>query len=589
MSRGIILLAAALLLASSLRPGPVLAQGPPPHRDPRSETGQFDAVAMMGYFGAVMALLAEGDYDDGSHLLDQLAYARIPEDLQFIIQRYAALLGELGSELEAAGSTLDRAKILLDQGDRGAAHQQLESATRSLVQAKRGLEDLQLATDTVARRLGIFSNPSEVRLRKAYEQLQVLLVRLDRLQTQLTATQEELKAAAVAEPAAESVLPPDVDGPQPSGVNGSFGPVTVPPDQEPIPRYRSRLSFDAATRAYPGRLLSLRGTARVVDGPEPPTVFLRVLLEEDMIASFSSGPTFQQEVMVPADVLLGDHLLTLELPPQSVYQGASTSAAVEIVRARPRLELDSPTLNFLPRSIPISGEAASELGPVRNGVVGLGFRGKSSSLLTDDQGRFSGSLPMSLGDLFLGSQKLEVTLGPVEPWHQRVTQQSDLFIINVTNLSILGLVSIYLLVVAGILWRRHRQVRRYDPVGGPGTMPYGGDRTLAPGAPAGASAIPPYPGPDTPRGRIVGAYQQAARFLEDRSWRTQSLEETMAVSFRPCNTLRNFLRNLEFRASPAFVDLTEAAEQALYAVQGPDEEEVQQAERLARTVEQEQG
>ena len=96
MSRRIILAAAALLLASSLPSGTALAQSPPPHKDPHSETRGFDAVAVLGYFGAVMALLAEREYDEKSRLLDRLGRANIPEDLRFIIDRYSELLKRWG-------------------------------------------------------------------------------------------------------------------------------------------------------------------------------------------------------------------------------------------------------------------------------------------------------------------------------------------------------------------------------------------------------------------------------------------------------------------------------------------------------------
>lgn len=313
-----------------------------------------------------------------------------------------------------------------------------------------------------------------------------------------------------------------------------------------------------------------------IDGPEPATAFLRVSLDQEVITSFSTGPTFQQEIIVPEDVLMGEHLLTLEFPAQGAYHGASTSIPVEIIQARPRLDLHSPDLNFLPRSIPISGSVLSELGPVRNAAVDLRLGGRSVSLRTDEQGRFSSSLPVSLGDLFVGSQTLEVTLRPAEPWHQTVTQQVDLFIVNVTNLSIISLVSIYLLVVAGVVWRRQRKSNSYGPVHAPATSPSDVTSALVPG-PTDPIASSPYLGPDTPRGRIVGAYHRTARLLERR----------LAVSLQPCYTLRDFLRSTGYRASSAFADLSEATERALYAVHGPGEEEVQQAQRLAREVEEE--
>ena len=149
-----------LLLATSMPSGQVFAQGLPPHKDPRAEKSEFSALAMLGYFASVMILLGQGEYNDVSSLLDQLAHAGIPEDLRFIIERYAELLGALGDGLEATERSLDRAQIFLDRGDRAAARQQLEAASSSLSQARRGLEDLQLATDTMARRLGVFGVPA---------------------------------------------------------------------------------------------------------------------------------------------------------------------------------------------------------------------------------------------------------------------------------------------------------------------------------------------------------------------------------------------------------------------------------------------
>lgn len=55
-----ILRAAVLLLASSVSPAPVWAEGPPPNRDPSAVEAEFDAVAVLAYFGAVMGLLSQG-------------------------------------------------------------------------------------------------------------------------------------------------------------------------------------------------------------------------------------------------------------------------------------------------------------------------------------------------------------------------------------------------------------------------------------------------------------------------------------------------------------------------------------------------
>jgi hypothetical protein len=199
-------------------------------------------------------------------------------------------------------------------------------------------------------------------------------------------------------------------------------------------------------------------------------------------------------------------------------------------------------------------------------------------LRTDEQGRFSGSLPVSLNELVFGPQDLEVILQPNEPWHQEVTESFTLLTINMTNLGVLSLVSVYLAVMGGIAWRRQRHLELPAPVGGPETSPSADTGNLAP-HPAGPIAFPPYLNSDTPRGHIIRAYYRAARCMEGR----------LAVSLRPYYTLRNFLQALGPGANSAFAELTQSTEHALYGIQGPEEAEALRAEWLAEDIEKEEG
>ena len=226
MTRGLIVLAGALILAVNILPGTIVAQEPPPHKDPGAETSQASALSLLGYFGMIMDFLADGDFGDASELLDQLRHANIPDDLRFIIDRYAELLGGLGNDLDSAERSLGRASALLGQGDRPAAQRQLEAAGASLSAANGRLEDLQLATDTVARRLGVFGAAFGSPVREAYDRLQALLFRLDELRARYAATLEELDAAVEAPMPSATLAPTVAPAPQEEPVVTVVAPAT---------------------------------------------------------------------------------------------------------------------------------------------------------------------------------------------------------------------------------------------------------------------------------------------------------------------------------------------------------------------------
>lgn len=569
MTKRLLAVAVTLLIIAVALPGTVEAQTPPPHKDPNNVEGsEFNPITVLEYFGTVISLLAQGNYGNAQDLPEQLQHANLPEDLRFIIERYGELLRNLRNELDFTKSSLDEASASLDRGDAPTARQQLEVAASSLEKAKRLLEDLQLSTETVVRRLGVFGAPAGAPLREAYEQLQVLLTRLDDLWAQYAATLERLE----------------------EDVETSAGGGATP---EPPPIYQTELSFEISSPSYPGQITNMAGQVTAVDGPDPIRVFLLVFLDQDLIASSWTTAAFQQDIKIPATILLGRHVLTVEMPPQGRYAGTSTSIEVEllplgryagtsasqsleIIQASSHLTVRSPLLTFLPQSIPASGEVISVLGPLTNAKVMLKLGESQTQLQTNEQGQFSGSVDLSLSNLFLGPQTLEVAVQPADPMYGVLTQRVTLFIINVTNLAVLSMVALCIPSALTMIWHKQRNNQTFTTSGSPAIPNYG-----APGV----SVIPGLPPAEywmhidtsSPRGRVVFAYHNAARFLE----------LSLAMAFLPSLTLRGFLATIGSQASAAFTDLTSLAERALYATQRMDEEEARQAEGLARAVQEE--
>ena len=212
MKKGFLAVVVVVVLTAGYLPRPVMAQQLPPHEDPRAAGSQFNAVSMLGYLGLIMEVLGSRDYAEAADLLEQLRHANLPEDLRFIVDRFAELLGGLRSELESAEASLVKASDLLDRGNRPAAKTELETAGRSLSEARRLLQDLQPATDALGRRFGVFGANAGIRLREAYGQLQVLLMQLDELWDRYSETLAQLEAY-LAGPEASDIPAPTLEPP----------------------------------------------------------------------------------------------------------------------------------------------------------------------------------------------------------------------------------------------------------------------------------------------------------------------------------------------------------------------------------------
>ncbi|MDP2948054.1 MAG: hypothetical protein Q8P22_00760, partial [Chloroflexota bacterium] len=190
-------LAALVVLATAVFPATALAAEPlPPHKDPAAVESDFDALSVFLFFGGVLDLLTKQRFDDVRNLLPKLKQARIPEDLRFIITRYAELLGALNNHLETADAELKKTSALLDLGQRDQAALHLSAAASAIDDAETDLETLQMATDTLARRLGaLVGVAAQGPLKDAHQRLLSLLDELAAMRFRFWNLLNQLSAA----------------------------------------------------------------------------------------------------------------------------------------------------------------------------------------------------------------------------------------------------------------------------------------------------------------------------------------------------------------------------------------------------------
>ena len=147
------------------------------------------------------------------------------------------------------------------------------------------------------------------------------------------------------------------------------------------------------------------------------------------------------------------------------------------------------------------------------------------------------------------------------------------------NIVILAIVTVAAAYVAGALivtWSRRLKARPGVAVDNP-TVPGAG---VSGGTdPESHTPLPHWAFMDSSasRRRVVSAYHRAAQFLAS----------SLAVAYEPYFTLRDFLLAIGSRMTKTFDDLTNEAEQALYASDAKGEESALRAEALADAVQEE--
>jgi hypothetical protein len=163
---------------------PMTAQGKGayvPHEDPSTAENTLDGYAFLTNYADILALVASKDYQNASSLIDKLNYLSIPEDAQYIINRFNNLTQQLTSTLNSLEVQLNQAQTLLNQNQLSEANQTLKEAGILAAKAQILLDDIQEATVTLSKKIGVFAEPTQNKIREAYSRLQTILQQLTKL------------------------------------------------------------------------------------------------------------------------------------------------------------------------------------------------------------------------------------------------------------------------------------------------------------------------------------------------------------------------------------------------------------------------
>ncbi|HSV48842.1 MAG TPA: hypothetical protein VLH35_00875 [Candidatus Acidoferrales bacterium] len=152
-----------------------------PHEDPSAAESSLDSLSFLTEYAAIFSLMSIGQYQNASQLSEQLSHITVPADLSYVISKYNDLTQQLIVQLDDLETTLNNASNLLDQYRLEEARDALDHAGVVIVKAQIILGDLEDATSTVVRKLGVLSAAAGSKIHHAHSELQSMLDRLQDL------------------------------------------------------------------------------------------------------------------------------------------------------------------------------------------------------------------------------------------------------------------------------------------------------------------------------------------------------------------------------------------------------------------------
>ncbi len=619
---------------------PVVVLAQEPHENPETAEQVYDPISLLRYYSETEDFLLRRQPELVGRRLDKLPFANVPEELERPLAELnvhekglAVLLAELEQDLE-------RTRKLAEEFRLDEALELSNKMSGKLDQAYAELDNIEEGVELIGEKTGVASAPPRSELRRAYEELRdrmdqkrkvldldkglstEFLLGLQAIETsgkpQPTEITLEVEPASAfvgervhfrgrlmagGRPLAGRRIDLLLDGTEYAGAvtdedgcyRGAFEvPYKYVPElilealyrprgedvgfylaaKSPAVRlkvlfYSASLSLKLPDKAYPGLETEIAGEFDYGGHPVLKARLVEVYLDDRLVSQLEAGPDFSLPLKLPREIELGQHRITISAPAKERHAPVVASAYLEVVQAMPVVELDLPRWALVPGSIRIAGRVFSEVGPVKGGEIKLKLGRAEAEAISAEDGSFAMTLQRGLGLELIGTQALRVWVLPQEPWNSAATLSTSLFLVNWVNS---GGVLFLLLGLVILVRRRLRRLGLPRRVEKPSTI----SRVVEEVRPA-VRLAEDLPAGEPPR-RILGWYWRVVRLIQ----------QVIRVTFRPQQTLREFLREVSpylGSAAGLFAELTGLVEKLLYSRHQPTEEDARHSEAVSKQIE----
>jgi len=343
--------------------------------------------------------------------------------------------------------------------------------------------------------------------------------------------------------------------------------------------YEAGLEVAVEDKAHPGLETTVTGRFDYGQSPPPEEREVEIYLDNVLTAEVRTGEEFSQKIKLDPKLDAGSHIIDVFAVADERYSPLIASAVLDLTKATPILDINTPTVAMIPGSIALGGKLYSEIGPLSGALIMMGLGKSQVELVSSEDGTFKTEIKTGMGFGLIGSQDLTIQVIPQEPWHATLTTTKNMVTVNIVNcVSIL-----VLFVLLGIFlpsrlrfrarvysWRRARPTVAI-------THP-------EPAPVYSESVLPPFLSEESsktdgePRIRIFYWYSLVVRLAQ----------RTTKALLKPQQTLREFAREASRALGPLskyFVELTGMVERLLYSQYRATEEDVKQSKQLSNKIE----
>ena len=342
--------------------------------------------------------------------------------------------------------------------------------------------------------------------------------------------------------------------------------------------YEASLTLSPDINSYPGKETTITGQFDYGQSPELNPRKIEVDLDNTLVSESEVSPGFTEKLLLPPDTETGQHLITISAPASGRYASVTADATLNVKKVVPVLTIHLPSVAFIPGTMSIKGQLNSEIGSVGQAHITMTFGKGKVDIISGDDGTFNATIKNKMNFGLFGSQPLEFTAVPQEPWQTALTTSRNIMTVYIVNCGAL----LFVLAILGVLlprkirFRKTRSVEREK-------MPAVGV-TQSEATPASSISIINNLLPEektsnnsAPDKRLFYWYRIVI----------QLVQKVSGVFLKPNQTLREFVSesgNKIGLAGKYLLEFTKIMEKVLYSPYRVNEDDVKSGEKLARNM-----
>jgi hypothetical protein len=345
--------------------------------------------------------------------------------------------------------------------------------------------------------------------------------------------------------------------------------------------YEADLEVAVEEKAYPGLETPLNMSFDYGQAPPLNTRSVEIYLDDVLINKTLAKEESVQQIKIPPEKDVGEHVITISSPPVDRYAPAVDSVILNVTRAIPTLDLALPQVAIIPGSISLEGKLYSEVGPLNQASIEMVLGASQVEFASLGSGAFNAEMKVGMGLGVVGSQALTIQILPREPWHAPLNTTRSLLLVNIVNCGAFVVILLFLgIYLPSRLRRRLGLYSRRSAIPVAAKAQPDVAATNIDNISAIAEDRERKGANEGPRYRILYWYRLVVRLLQ---------RSTRAV-LQPQQTLREFAKETTSIVGPAaqyFVQLTRIVERLLYSQYRPTEKDVSHSEQLVHKIEEE--